>query len=232
MTKRHAALFRSAYAAGNLTPEQVLAFHKARYAGVDLRMEGGDEGGDKGENGDKGGGDAGAGGTDKGFPENTPLADMTPEQQVAYWKDKAQKHESRNKSRGDYDQIKAERDRLKAATQTDADKAVDEAKKAGAAEATEKMAGLLVAAEFKAALAGKRKAEEIATLVGGLDTKKFLTDSGEVDTDKVTQFAAGLAPAGGWPDTGQGKTGTTGAAKGVSAGAEMYAAKRGKKTNT
>lgn len=229
MTDRHAALFRSAYAAGNLTPEQVLAFHQARFAGVDLRMEEGEgEGGEgQGEGGDQGSKSGG----DKGFPDGTPVAEMSAEQQVAYWKHQARKHQSRAEARGDYDTVKAELDQLKTKHQTDADKAIDEAKKAGAAEATAKMAPKLVAANFAAVLAGKRTADDIDAIVDGLDVRKFLTDTGEVDTDKVKQYAAGLAPAGGWPDTGQGKKGTTGSPKGVAAGADMYAAKRGKKTS-
>ena len=233
MTRRHAALFRSAYAAGNLTPEDVLAFHKARYAGVDLRMEDPDPADAKPDPDAKP--DAKPDAAD-GFPANTPVADMTEGQQVAYWKHQARKHEQRSAARGDYDTIKAERDRLASANQTEADKAIaaaaEAARREGESAATSKYADLLVAAKFESALAGKRKPDDIATIVSGIDPKKFLTDSGEVDTDKVTQYAAGLAPAGnGWPDTGQGNRGTGTSGKGVAVGAEMFAAKRGK-TNT
>lgn len=186
------------------------------------------------------GADKGAGGDDKagdnGFPENTPVADMTAEQQVAYWKHQARKHEQRAESRKDYDAIKAERDRIKAASQTEAERAIEQAKADAAAAATAAaraaFAPKLVAAKLEAALAGRMPADKIAGQVQFLDHTKFLTDAGEVDTDKVMQYAAGLAPAGGqWPDTGQGRRGTKdGPGRGVSAGADMFAASRGKKT--
>ncbi|MGW4127963.1 hypothetical protein [Amycolatopsis japonica] len=42
-------------------------------------------------------GSAGDAGSDKGFPENTPVAEMTPEQQVAYWKHQSRKWEGQAK---------------------------------------------------------------------------------------------------------------------------------------
>lgn len=175
-------------------------------------------------------------GADNGFPENTPVANMTADQQVAYWKHQSRKHEQRAAERADYDTIKAERDRIKAASQTEAEKAIEQAKADAAAAATAAaraaFAPKLVAAKLEAALAGKMPADKIAGQVAFLDHSKFLTADGEVDTDKVMQYAAGLAPAGGqWPDTGQGRRGTKdGPGRGVSAGADMFAASRGKKT--
>ncbi|MDR6861966.1 hypothetical protein [Phycicoccus sp. 3266] len=250
---RHTSPFRSAFPVegGPVSPAEILAFHHARFGG--LRME--DTGGDGGQGGagGQGGNDGGAGGNggqstdtftdpDTGetynFPTGKPTSEMTSEQREEYWRHKARKHEHASRNRADYDEIKAERDRLRAATQTDAEKAVEkareEARTAAEAELRGKFAGQLVAAEFKAALAGKRDAAGIQTLVDGLDLTKFLTDTGEVDTDKVTQYAAGLAPAGGkeWPDTGQGNRGDHKPAKGVSAGADLFAASRGKQKTT
>lgn len=42
-----------------------------------------------------GGGNAGGSGTDPGYPANTPVAEMTTEQQLAYWKFHSRKHEGR-----------------------------------------------------------------------------------------------------------------------------------------
>lgn len=49
-----------------------------------------------------------------GFPLNTPVADMVPEQQAAYWRHHAQKHEKRVKGFGQYtpDQVKMMASRL------------------------------------------------------------------------------------------------------------------------
>lgn len=184
---------------------------------------------------DKGGTDKGAEGGPNGFPEATPIAQMTPEQQAAYWKHQARKHEDTSKARADYDSVKTELDRLKAASLTDAEKAAEAAKlegrTTGEVEARNRYVPQLVAAKLEAALAGKMPADKIAGQVEFLDHAKFLTDAGEVDTDKVKQYAAGITPTGGtWPDMGGGKRGKSTADKGVTAGADMYAASRGKKT--
>lgn len=171
-----------------------------------------------------------------GFPANTPTSQMTAEQKAEYWRHKARKHESRSEARKDYDAIKSELDDLKAKHQTDAEKAVEQAAKDARTDAETKLraefGAKLVAAKLEAALAGKLPAEKVTEHVEFLDATKFLTESGEVDTDKVKQYADGLAPSGKtWPDTGQGNRGSGDVtAKGVAAGAEMFAASRGKKS--
>lgn len=235
--------FQSAFASGCVTPAQVLDFHRQAF-GLARMKDGGDggdgAGADAGSDGGGEGGDgAGSSGSDadKGFPADTPLAEMTAEQREAYWKDKARKHETAAKARADYDAIKAERDQLRAAGMSESERAIEqartEAREAAKAEARNEFAGLLVAARLEAALAGRMPAEKIASQVEFLDTAKFLTESGEVDTDKVKQYADGLVPDGKqWPDMGQGRRGSTKPAKGVAAGAEMFAASRGKKTES
>ncbi len=49
-----------------------------------------------------------------GFPVNTPVADMAPEHQAAYWRHHARAHEKRAKAFGQYspDQVKAMADRI------------------------------------------------------------------------------------------------------------------------
>src|SRR5699024_9800837 len=76
-------LFRSAFDAGNWTPEEVLAFHRARHA--DFRMEGEDDppADDKKSAGDTGFTDPDTG-EKYGFPANTPTAQMTAEQKAEY----------------------------------------------------------------------------------------------------------------------------------------------------
>ncbi len=221
--------FRSALAAGAVTPAQILAFHNATFG--NLRME--DAGGDGGDVGGEGGDGGNENVEDKGFPAETPLSEMTLEQRESYWKTQARKHETASKNRADRDAIKAELDALKASTQTDAEKAVEaaktEASTSAKVEARNQYVPQLVTAKLEAALAGKMPAEKIAAQVEFLDHTKFLTEAGEVDTDKVKQYAAGLAPAGGkWPDTGQGNRGTKTSGKGVGVGADMFAASRGK----
>lgn len=169
-----------------------------------------------------------------GFPDKTPVKDMSDAQQAAYWRHQSRKHEDRVKSMGDYDTLKAERDELKAKHQTADEKALEAAKKealeAGAASERAKIAPRLVAAEFKSANAGRIPADRLSAILDGLDPTKFLTSDGEVDADKVQQYVDGIAPADGkkWPDMGQGKRQQQKAA-GVEAGRALFDARHAKK---
>lgn len=223
-------LFTSAYPTA-FTPADVLAFHRATFG--DARMEDPPAGGEP--NGD-GAGEPGQVGPN-GFPEATPVKDMTAEHQAAYWKHHARQHEAKAKARDDYDAIKAELDTLKAATLTDAEKAVEEARTAARAEgeraATDKYAAALVKAKIEGALAGKQfPADQIGGHVEFLDASKFLAANGEVDADKVQQYIDSIAPKQ-WPDMGGGRRGGSQTpTKGVAAGADLFAASRTKKTPT
>lgn len=172
--------------------------------------------------------------TGEGYPANTPIKDMTAEQQASYWKSMARKHEDAAKARADYDAIKTERDQLKQSTMTADEKALEDAKKAAFNEG--KKAG---AAEFaprivKAEVGGALRArgldnDRVQALIGPLDHTYFLTESGEVDADKVSEYAAGFGQGGNqWPDMGQGKRGNNAPAKGVGAGRDLYAERHGK----
>lgn len=209
----------------------LLDFHRQTFG--DARMDAGETSDGDGDQGESGNGDAGD--APNGFPEKTPLADMTTEQQVSYWKHQARKHEDRNRGTADYDAIKAERDELKTRTQTDAERVLEDARKeAGEVARKEARAEALprvVRAEFKAAAAGRIPADRLDTVLEPLDLTKFLTaDGSEVDTDKVTRYVEGLAPAGGqkWPDMGQGRRDST-KATGVGAGRALYEDRHTKK---
>ena len=152
-----------------------------------------------------------------GYPDKTPVADMEPAHQAAYWKHQARKHESRADARQDYDAIKTERDRLRAAGQTEQEAAATAARVEGEQAAAQKYGVRLVAAEFRAAAAGRivnGQPLDVAELVQGINASYYLTDTGEVDTDKVTRFIDGIAPATTsatgtppprFPDLGQGR---------------------------
>lgn len=156
-------------------------------------------------------------GNGRGFPDNTPVAEMAAGEQVAYWKHQARKHEGAfkdlGKRYGDYDKI-AERaqqyDALLASTQTDQERAVAEARTAAAAEArtaaVQEFGGQLVAAQLHSALAGRLDPAQIEGLVEGVDPHRFLTDTGVVDADKVTKWVDRVAPKK-TADLGQGQRG-------------------------
>lgn len=194
----------------------------------------GDGGG--GDAGGSGGGASGAaggsGGDELGFPKDTPVKDMTGEQREKYWEHQAKKHEDRNKEwrnalggklpadlKADLDDLEA----LRAAGRTDHEKAVEEAKTAAKAETRAEYGAKLVAAEFRGALAhlvtvddqGVRDTKRRDAIIDGLNLTTYLNDNGDVDTDKVTSYAAAIAPtdkgSGGRQDVGGGRhSGTNG----------------------
>jgi hypothetical protein len=175
------------------------------------------------------------------FPAETPLSEMTLEQREAYWKHQAKVHETAWKKRaGDLTPEKVQELRDKAARHdalerelmSDKDKAVAEARDAAKAEALASVTPRLVAAEFKAAAAGRVEPARLATILEPLDLSKFLNGD-EVDTDKVAAFVDGIAPATapqpkGPTSTGQGRReSSTGPS--VASGRDLYRAQRGKK---
>jgi hypothetical protein len=142
---------------------------------------------------------------DAGFPANTPVAEMTAEQQAAYHLHQSRKHEERNK---DWQrtlggktpaEVAAELEELRTKTRTEGENAIEEAKRSTKAEVTAQFGERLVAAEFKAAFAhlDETRREQI---ISGLNLTSYITESGDVDTAKVTSYAAAIAPA----DTGAG----------------------------
>lgn len=170
-----------------------------------------------------------------GFPADTPLTEMTVEQREAYWKHQARKHETRSNARADYDEIKAERDRLKQATETDTEKAVREAREAGKAEARSEVVNETVKSLLRMGLRARGvKDEDLDEVVSTINLSAHADDNGVVDDEKVLRTVNRLAGTAGnaGPDTGQGNRGGQTRKSGVSAGAELFAASRGKKTTT
>lgn len=173
---------------------------------------------------------------DKGYPEGTPLAEMTTEQQVAYWRTQSRKHEAEAKKRGDYDALKTKADQfdaLEAASRTEHEKAVEEARKAAdtAARADErgKLGPQLVGAHLRAALTGRLADVQRDALITGVKTEMFLSADGTVDPAAVQTWVDQVAPATtappgrGAPDLGQGRRSTPPAQTGVAAGAALWA---------
>jgi hypothetical protein len=143
-------------------------------------------------------GEQGQGENPDGYPPNTPIAQMTVEQQVAYWKTQSRRHEDRVKSMADYDQMKTAYDeyqRLLTASQTQHEKDVAEARRQGHATALSEAGGQLVEQWVRAAAAGRLADESVNALLAGLDRSRFLHANGGVDTDKVYQFVGSIAPA-------------------------------------
>jgi hypothetical protein len=125
----------------------------------------------------------------------------------------SRKWEDRAKAREDYDQVKAELDRIKAASMTDAERARTEAYDNGKAEATAAARNELVAARFEAeALRAGRDDKAAVELLEDLDLSRFMTPDGKPDVERIRKRVEALAPANAttqqgaalWPSTGQG----------------------------
>lgn len=170
---------------------------------------------------------------DRGFPEGVPVAEMTTEQQVAYWRHYARQHEQRAKDRADYDALKAKADQfdeLQRQQMSDHDRAVEQARSEARAEVLAEAGARMVDAHIEAAVTAQRLTQDQAdVLLDGLDRTKFLTDEHTVDTAKVSALLDRFAPDKGkrFPDLGQGRR--DGKVKpSVAAGAEMFEARRSK----
>lgn len=169
---------------------------------------------------------------DKGFPEATPLAEMTDKQQAAYWKHYARQHEGRVQQMSDYDSLKdkaAQYDALSEASRTDQERAIQAARDEAKAAALQEAAPRLVRAEFRAAAKGVLTDAARDAILEDLDFSKYLTDKGEVDEAKVAAKVAALAPTE--PQRppvqlGQGRTGTD-AKPSVETGRALYEQHRG-----
>lgn len=180
--------------------------------------------------------------SDPGFPASTPLEQMTPEQQVAYYRHQARKHEDRNKdilklTGGRYgDDLKAlfdELDTLRTEKLTDSEKAVEEARRTAREEAAREFGPKMARLAFETALAHRDDRDD---LIAALNLTSVLTESGDVDTAKVRSIVEKIAPAdkgtgGERHDFGAGRRGGT-AKAGVGAGAEMYQSSRKKSSST
>lgn len=191
--------------------EQLLAAHRNVFG--DLRMEADDDG-DAGDDAssDDGEADGGSTSTEKGFPANTPLAEMTVEQREAYWKDKSRKHEARANERADYDELKAKADRLdelERQSESDNDKAIREATEKATATARAEARDETARAVARMAMRARGATDEdIEAFVTETNLSAFVSDDGQVDDARLlarVERYAGTASGNTeqWPDTGR-----------------------------
>jgi hypothetical protein len=199
------------------------------------------------EHDDAGTGDANGqsgGQPDRGFPAGTPVAEMTTEQQVAYWRHYARQHEERANARGDYDAVKAkaaELDKIREQQMSEQEKAVKAAREAALAEgrtgALRDANTSAVRAILDASLQARgRTPEQVAAMLAHTNFESFVTD-GAPDTGAIlghVDSIAGPVTGGGGngtgtPDHGQGNRGPHGKATGIEAGAAMYRERHGTK---
>lgn len=165
-----------------------------------------------------------------GYPDATPVADMTPEHQVAYWKHHARKHEAAAKSAPDAAELErlraaeAELAQRKAADMTEAERVQAEKAAAEAAAATAKAEAeaaqrraLLLEVAFDKGLTPA----QASRLQGS--TKEEL----EADADSLKELFGAAAPQGGTPRPPTGSGSDVGVGKSVAAGEARYKARHG-----
>jgi len=177
-----------------------------------------------------------------GFPPDTPVTGMTPEQAAAYHQHYSRQHEIREKeeraaklhAEAEREQLAQELAALKAATQTDQEKALEAARAEGRTQALREASKQLVDAHFAAATATRMTDEQRTALLNGLDRSQFMAADGiSVDTAKVTAFVDAVAPAatatppgtqpatGARLDLGQGRHAPAARPSGMEAGREI-----------
>lgn len=152
---------------------------------------------------------AGADG-DLGFPKDTPIDQMTPVQQAAYWRNQSktqQKEAEAFRKLGlTPEQIKKLQDdtetaRLAALDETQ--RAIEEARNAGKAEAEATASVKFLRPAIEGQIMGLTRApgesieDATARVRGALefaDLTKFVGDNGDLDADKIQTFAKSIGP--------------------------------------
>lgn len=192
--------------------------------------------GDDPDTGQGGSGKPNEGGTGKvyehGYPKDTPIAEMSDKEQAAYWKFHARKHESTVNARADYDQQKADAEKWRQAQdekKTPDQKAIDQAKEEARAEERRKVAPRLVKAEFKT-LARNMDPDVLEAFLEDIDSLKYLTADGDVDTEKVKARVEKLTPKKHQQPQRQNHQGfrKTDGATGIAAGRDLHASRNKK----
>lgn len=110
--------------------------------------------------------------------------------EVEKWKAQARKHEERAKANA---AAAKERDELRRSAMSEQEQAVAQAVDQARADTLRQVGGQLVAAEIRAAAAGR--STDLDALVEGIDPTKFLDESGQVDRDAVKAWVDRIAPA-------------------------------------
>lgn len=244
--------------------EQLFAHHRQQFGGWVMEDGAGGQGGD-GSGGGSGNGDGGQGGSgdgsgtgsggsdggqggssgsgDLGYPADTPVSEMTPEQKAAFDRHKRELNRAERARwkavTGDRtpDQLKADLDRLAEfdkAQLTPSERQLQDAKEQATAETRAAMRAETATTIYETALETLGvKTEDIPDLVRGFNATGFITDDG-VDRAAITSFAKKFAPAGTADqrrrDFGAGPRGDSAQGTGVSAGRARYEERHPKKS--
>lgn len=151
-------------------------------------------------------------GNDLGYPANTAVAEMKPEQQAAYWRSESKKQQ---KLREDAERKIAQQQGSpngdgsgtvpgQQQSSTDSEAAVQAAREAGRREAARDSVLVTMTATLQSR--GK-KPDEITELLDVVNPDKFLDENGKLDGTKVANYVARVAPVSGTQSGGGGLPG-------------------------
>lgn len=138
---------------------------------------------------------------------------------VEKWKSLSRQNEDKWKSAS---AAQKELEELKKANLSEQERLVEDAKTSARAEALKDFGSRLVGAEIRAKVGSRLTDEKLSGLMEGMALEKFLTEAGEVNTDKVASFVLAIlpeAPDGGAP-AGTGLNGVQGAKEDPNGGRE------------
>ena len=139
-------------------------------------------------------------------PDTGPPAEPDWKAEAEKFKALARKQEERAKANA---KAVSELDQLKAATMTDLEKAIKEAKTATKAEVLAEVGTARAADAIRFSVGDRLPETELESLLEDLNLARFLTDEGAVNKEKVTEYIGRIAPvkSNGVPDLGQGPRG-------------------------
>lgn len=194
---------------------------------------------DGGGGGDPAPSDEGGDSGDTDYPKGVQIKDMTPEQEAAWWKHHCRKNENALKnsvSQKKFDELQAELDEAKkqslSADEREIESRIQAAREEARNETRAAYAPRLVREAIRATTAGRVSADQLNDHLEFVDLSKFLTPEGEVDTEKVNAYSAGLQPSrddgpNGWrlPPTGQDRDAPRGQKHSVSSAKEEHRAR-------
>jgi hypothetical protein len=176
-------------------------------------------------------------GGERGYPENTPVADMTAEQQAAYWRTHARKHEDRLKAidvtpeeLARLREADAEMQKLADASRTDMERVEARATAAEQRVATMEPELLRLQAAIKAGLPAEVSTKLLAASrrIVGATAEEYEADAVDYFGSSPIQLGPPSLPAPPVLDQGARQTGKQ--APSVSAGRDLWAERHGNKT--
>ena len=149
---------------------------------------------------------AGGAGSDTGADDSTDLAAEAErlKAEARKWEALAKKHRARAEGAISADELAALRDKarqyddLAAASRTEHERALDEARTTAAAEAEvrvrDRFTARLVRSEFAAATTGRLDRDGLDELLDGINLARFVGEDGDVDSERVRAFVDRVVP--------------------------------------